>query len=205
MGQAVRKRTSTSSTRTPRLRLVSSRARRRPTRSSAAREAQCRDLFGIACLLMLVIALFGVGRVMLSAKAVEASMDASRLRSDIKSERYTGSVLEADRSALATPSRIECIAEGSLKMAQAPEIRYITVPKESGVAAACVTAEHEDAVSTRTTPLVQGAATVGTADGVPMPPRRSGVVAGVIASVMELAAGEAHVLLVGDVGLATTK
>jgi cell division protein FtsL len=152
---------------------------------------------------MAVLTVMGIGRVMLTAKAAEASIDAGRLRADIKVERYAGDSLEADRSALATPSRIESIAGESLKMGQAPSVDYLELPPVPGEAA-------PDSVVTRADspelPLESGitaaSAEAPTAQASTM---GSGRVATVVASVMELAAGEAHVLLLGDVGLATSR
>lgn len=188
-----------------RLRLLRQVQRSRPqangSRARAVRDARSLELFAVACLFMTVLAVFGIGRVMLTAKAAEASIDAGRLRADIKAERFTGDSLEADRSALATPSRIESIAGESLKMAQASQVSYLALPS---VARAAIPGDSVDEVLK---PPVGDDAVVPVNDvsAAAAMKGRTGVIAGILASVMELAAGEAHVLLLGDVGLATSR
>lgn len=123
-----------------------------------------------------VIATLGVGRVWLSVQATQASIDSTRLRQEIKSERYRGDLLEVQQSALATPSRILAIATGTLGMAPATTVSYFRL-------------KGKEAVSV--TPVAGG----GAAE------RRVGL----LERAMHIAAGEAQVLLVGDVGLASSR
>jgi hypothetical protein len=152
---------------------------------------------------MAVLTVMGIGRVMLTAKAAEASIDAGRLHADIKAERYAGDSLEADRSALATPSRIESIAGESLKMGHAPTVDYLELPPLVGEVEFGADVALED--SPALTLMSDTAAAPSEAPTVQASSGGSGKVAAVVASVMELAAGEAHVLLLGDVGLATSR
>jgi cell division protein FtsL len=122
------------------------------------------------------IALLGVGRVWLSVQATQASIDSTNLRQQIKNERYRGDLLEVQQSALATPSRILAIASGSLGMAPATSVTYLRLKGD----------EVTPAVSTGTGPAA-----------------RRGV--GILERAMDIAAGEAQVLLVGDVGLASSR
>ena len=123
-----------------------------------------------------VIATLGVGRVWLSVQATQASIDSTKLRQEIKNERYRGDLLEVQQSALATPSRILTIASGTLGMAPAPPAIYLRLTAEQTAQAA---------------PLAGGSTA------------KRGV--GIVERAMDIAAGEAQVLLVGDVGLASSR
>jgi hypothetical protein len=129
--------------------------------------------------MVLVVAL-GMGRVWLSVKAAEASMRSSELRSAIKNARYQGDMLEVRQSALGSPSRIRAIASQTMGMAPARRMATINIAPKPGAAPA---------------PSAKGpVAAAGTAG-----------VDRTIKSLMDLTAGEAQVLLVGDVGLASSK
>lgn len=178
----------------PRLRLVNktSVVRKPRTVSRARNDQRCREVFNIACVVMIGLTLFGLGRVMLSARAAETAMEAGQLVSDIKAQRLTGDLLEVDKSALATPSRIEGIAGESLKMTAAPVADYMTLP-------AAITTSESAAVAdpdAGTDPQVSSAE---------MASGGTGGLAGMLASVMQMAAGEAEMLLVGDAGLASAR
>ncbi len=112
-------------------------------------------------------------------------MRSNDLRKDIKAERLVGDMLEVDRSALTVPSRIESIAGATMQMAEADSIEYMALPESAQTESAEVNETAEEPV----------AETTGS--------RNQEGVAGVFASVMEMAAGEAQVLLVGDVGIAS--
>jgi cell division protein FtsL len=122
-----------------------------------------------------VIATLGIGRVWLSVQAAQASIDSTKLRQQIKSERYQGDLLEVQQSALATPSRILTIASGTLGMAPATSVTYLRLKREE---------------VPKETPVAKAA-------------QKSG--AGLVERAMDIAAGEAQVLLVGDVGLASSR
>jgi len=107
-------------------------------------------------------------------------MDANKLRSDIKSERYEGDMLEVRQSALGSPSRIRAIAGQAMNMAPARKVTYLDLQEREGA------------------PEAAGADV--------QPSRQPGEgVAGFVESVMDLTAGEAQVLLVGDVGLTASR
>lgn len=163
----------------PRLRLVTS-APRRPARKRCtvtARAAAARQGLLTFVVVMAVIALLGMGRVWLSSIAAEASLESGRLRTQIKEARYEGDMLEVRQSALGSPSRIRAIAGAAFGMAPAESVTYLDVtPKRTGVPA----------------PVVAAAPTGSGFDTL-------------LESAMRLAAGEAQVLLVGDVGLASTQ
>jgi len=179
----------------PRLRLVAQPSTvRRPKRATSARADQhCREVFNLACVVMIGLTLFGLGRVMLSARAAETAMQSGRIQSDIKAQRLQGDLLEVDKSALATPSRIEGIAGTTLKMAAAPAADYMTLPSDTAPEPATDVAATEPPVAS---PGVSSAdAGSGSAGGL----------AGMLASVMQMATGEAEILLVGDAGLASAR
>ncbi|TDB38972.1 MAG: hypothetical protein D9V44_04675 [Actinobacteria bacterium] len=148
-------------------------APRRRTSVRASRNAV--GLFRICCIAMVALACVGMLRVALAVQAEEAAIDAISLREDIRSEELAGKSLEADASALKAPSRIEAIAGTALNMTEAQQVTYIDIP-----------AVETEIAST----------------SAPAPTRDSGVGA-VVSRIMDLAAGEAQVLLVGDVGLSS--
>ena len=169
MGAAARKMVQTPAKPTrPRLRVVSD--TRGSTRARTSDKAAVQFRIVAACLLVLACA--GVLRVSLAVQAAEAAIDASALRAELKDERQEGRVLEANKGALAAPSRIEAIASETLNMRRPAEVTYIQLPEELAAA------ETADAGSAR---------------------RARGP--GVLSTLMDLAAGEAQVLLFGDVGL----
>ncbi|MDO8986944.1 MAG: hypothetical protein Q7V14_01825, partial [Coriobacteriia bacterium] len=178
----------------PRLRLVKepATAPKPRTESRARNDQRYREVFNLACVVMIGLTLFGLGQVMLSARAAETAMEAGRLVSDIKVQRLAGELLEVDKSTLATPSRIEGIAGESLKMTAAPAAEYMTLP------AAVVAPKSVRAPN----PVVGGETRVSWAD---IGSGGSGGLAGMLASVMQMAAGEAEILLVGDAGLASAR
>jgi len=103
-------------------------------------------------------------------------MAASTLRGDIKTERYEGDMLEVRQSALGSPSRIRAIAGEAMGMAPARKVTYLDMaPTDAGRAPVLADSTQRSALER------------------------------VIAGMMNLSAGEAQVLLVGDVGLASSK
>jgi cell division protein FtsL len=145
-------------------------SRRRRVSHAAAYQA-----FVFFAVSVLAVATLGVGRVWLSVQATQASIDSTRLRQEIKNERYRGDLLEVQQSALATPSRILAIANGTLDMAPATSVTYLRLTGD-------------------------GIAQTQPADGPTREPK-----VGMLERAMDIAAGEAQVLLVGDVGLSTTR
>lgn len=127
---------------------------------------------------IIVIAIAGMARVWLSVQAAEASVQSSKLRQEIKAARYTGDMLEIQQSALAAPSRVQAIAGQAMGMTVADGVDYLDI-----------TDTPVNKAAARRSPAVAGGSKVK----------------GVLASAMDMAAGEAHVMLVGDVGLASAK
>jgi hypothetical protein len=111
------------------------------------------------------------------------AMSETKLQAGIKAQRVAGDQLEVDRSALSTPSRIEAIASTSMRMAPPRSINYISLPSASATAKARALGTHGQAVS-------------GVASEQP------GGIAALFAAVMDMSAGEAQSLLVGELGLA---
>jgi len=146
-----------------------------PARSAAARLAASRRLFRMFTFAVAVIAVLAVGRVWLSVQAAEASIAASGLRSDIQNERYRGDMLEVRQSALGSPSRIRAIAGNAMQMSSSRKVTYLRL--NTNVDASI--ADSDDVADSSA--------------------KRA------VARLMDLAAGEAQVLLVGSIGLARAK
>jgi cell division protein FtsL len=127
--------------------------------------------------LVAVVSALGVARIWVSVRAIEASFEANQLRADIRSERYEGDMLEVRQSALGSPSRIREIAGRAMDMAPANQVTYLQLREP---------AKSESRVSR-----------AGVAD---IPVLRK-----LVAAFKELTAGEAEMLLVGDVGLTSTR
>jgi hypothetical protein len=100
------------------------------------------------------------------------------LRTDIRNERYEGDLLEVRQSALGSPERIRAIAGKALGMAPASSVSYLELGSKGKATAEVPVAKAEVAPS-------------GLAQA--------------LSNVMDLTAGEAEVLLVGDVGLASSR
>ncbi len=167
----------------PRLRVVKPGTRVATTRSTSSKKSPskahsaARDLFRSFGILVVAIALLGVGRVWLTVQAAEASIDSTTLRREIKQERYVGDMLEIQQSALATPSRIQAIAGTTMGMAPAATVSYLDM--------------RGSKTARETTVPVEAAASSSSS--------------GLFARVMDVAAGPAQVLLVGDVGLVSSQ
>jgi len=174
---------STTATR-PRLRVVKPNTRHAtPSRSPRTKvnvgraHAAARDAFVFFGIIVAAVALLGCGRVWLSVQAAQASIDSTSLRREIKQERYVGDMLEIQQSALATPSRIQAIAGTTMGMAPAQTVSYLDIrgPK---VSVAPVNSTKQASADHS---------------------------AGLLARVVDVAADEAQALLVGDVGLVSSK
>jgi hypothetical protein len=166
----------------PHIRLVKPAPRRASRRAGARAEVErARRNFKFFGVIVVCVAALGVGRVWLSVEAAETSLEADRLRADIKIERYQGDMLEVRQSALGSPSRIRAIAGKAMDMAPADTVTYMDLRPTS-----------RDAGARAEAPAKRSSAT-GTG------------LEAALARVMDLTAGEAQVLLVGDVGLASTR
>ena len=155
----------------------------RTRRSPAAEVARYRRLFQTTTAVLILVMGLGMARVQVTVQATEAAMAANTLKEDIESERIRAETLEADRTALATPSRIESIAGVSMGMGVAEEVDYLELPAS-------------DASDPQT-----DSSTAAEDDSLAVSER----VAAVFADVMRMTAGEAQVLLVGDAGLASSR
>lgn len=162
----------------PRLRVVKPVARPGSAQRKKVSHAGAYQAFVFFAVAVGVVAALGLGRVWLSVQAAEASIDAAKIRKEIKSERYVGDLLEVQLSALAAPSRIQTVAGSTLGMAPATAVTYLRL-------AAPLT---PDAQSVMADPTVA---------------ERSG--SGILEQAMNIAAGEARMLLVGDLALATAR
>jgi cell division protein FtsL len=172
--------THTAAARRPHLRVVrpqpkSSSRKRRAAQTHAA----VLQYFVFFAVVVVLVTVLGLGRVWLSVQAAQASIDSGRLRRDIKLEQYQGDMLEVQESALATPSRIQAIAGATMDMAPAASVSYLDLRGE---------------------PASNPAGGLASANPVP-----NAGLSGAFAQAMEVAASEARVLLVGDVGLASSR
>ncbi len=164
----------------PRLRVVRPQARpgSRPKTRARTSNAAARQGFVFFAVVIVAVAVLGVGRVWLSVQAAQASIDAGKIRREIKTARYQGDLLEVQQSSLATPSRIQAVAGTTMGMVPATKITYLELKSEK---APSVAQAPEPAPSAQVRP------------------------SGVMEKVMDAVAGEAQVLLAGDVGLASTR
>lgn len=169
------------SARTTRLRLVATppaRERSQTSRKRAlAEEARARSIFTAFLCVFVFAVVLGGARVTLISRAAEYSLSEGRLLSDIKAQRVAVDQLEVDMSALSTPSRIAGIASTSMSMGEPRSVKYIASSEVADAAAS------SDA---------------GAAGG-------SGALRRVVEAVVDLSAGEAQSLLVGDLGLAGSR
>ena len=188
MGLPARRLTGEKKQTRPHLRVVPRVSRSRSAGRASCRADASRELFVLACVVVVGVALFGLGRVMLAARATEASLRSNELREQIKAEQLVGDLLEIDMSALTVPSRIENIAGTSMRRSQAQSVEYMEMPAET---AAQPVAPVGTAASVQSAEGTHEQAAVGPT--------------GLLASLVEMAAGEAQVLLVGDVGLASSE
>lgn len=195
MGVAARKYdTSTSTTGTGRARLhlvpspanPSPRAARGEARARArAEETHARAVFTTFAVVLAFVVLLGGVRVMLITNAAEASLSEDRIQASIKQQRAEADQLEVDRSALSTPSRIADIASSTMRMGEPKSVRYISMPHVS------VTAQPGTSGQSASTQEAAAAPT--------------GILSSVVGAVIDLSAGEAQSLLVGDLGLAGSR
>ena len=171
----------------PRLRAVkpavSSRRARSPRARGRADEARARALFGTFLVALIALAAIGSARVALIVHATEMSISETRLQAEIKAQRVEGDQLEVDRSSLASPSRIESIASATMRMGRPGSVRYITLPGGEATAT-------PEAASPRAATAAAGG--------------QSGLQA-VLGAILDMSAGEAQSLLVGELGLAGSR
>ena len=162
----------------PRLRVVASAPKKATGRRPRKGAGSAYQAFIIFTSVMFVVAVMGLGRIWLSVEAARTSIEAGKLQTAIKAARYEGDMLEIQQSALATPSRIQAIAVGTMGMAPATSVSYLRLepPRTAPDPAVAVAA-----------PMVSGSG------------------ASVLHEAMNVAASEARMLLVGDAGLASSK
>jgi cell division protein FtsL len=144
-----------------------------------AAEARARAAFMAFLAVFTFAIVLGGARVTLIVQASEASIVQSRVQAAIKTQRAEVDQLEVDKSALSTPSRIAGIASTSMDMGEPASVRYISLPDP--VAA---TSQNSG-----------GAASAGSQDALGR----------LFDALVQLSAGEAQSLLVGDVGLAGSR
>jgi cell division protein FtsL len=154
----------------------------RPPRKSPAGQPRkagsgAYQVFVIFTSVLLMVAVMGLGRIWLSVEAARTSIEAGKLRTAIKAAQYQGDMLEIQQSALSTPSRIQALAVGTMGMAPATSVSYLRLQKPRTVV-------QSEAVGAKTSTPHS---------------------ASVVQQAMNVAAGEARMLLVGDAGLASSK
>ncbi len=173
----------------PRLALVDAPGRAsRPSRAGGhprvCQSARCHATFRTFVAVAVLFCGLGLARVALSSRAAAVSIESGRLREKVKESRFVGDSLEIKISQLATPSRIRTIAGKKMKMAQPAGISYMTIDgvRNKGPAAPPRKAARSP----------QSKANDKTGESL-------------LSSIMNTAAGEAQVLLLGDVGLASSR
>lgn len=176
----------------PRLTLVDGRpagGRGRSASPKAASQSHSARWCGAFRTFLAVSVLFsglGIARVALASRAAAVSIESGMLREELKQARFVGDSLEIKVSQLATPSRIRSVATSKMKMTPAAGVSYVTI---DGAAKHDAPAKPE--------PAKPRAATSSTA--------RGAAGESFLSSVMYAAAGEAQILLLGDVGLASSR
>jgi cell division protein FtsL len=167
-------------------------SRRASSRASArAQDSRARAVFNGVAVLLIALTAVGLVRVAVLARAAEMTLTESGLAKAIKSQRIETDRLEMDRSGLAASSRIEQIAGATMQMGAPASVRYITMKSAmpSSLPAGTATAVAQG---------VQGASAAAAPSG-------AARVAAVLSALVEMSAGEAQSLLVGDVGLAGSR
>jgi cell division protein FtsL len=147
-------------------------------------DARARASFGAFVAVLACVFVLGGARVTLVVRAAEAAITESHVQAEIKAQRAEADKLEVDRSSLSTPSRIAGIASASMDMGEPRSVRYISMQDGATVADGA-------ARSAGTAAATQVAST--------------DVMSRLFGAVMDLSAGEAQSLLVGDLGLAGSR
>lgn len=142
-------------------------------------DASARGAFRVFALVLIAVALLGLGRVWMTVRAAESSLHSEELREQIENARYEGDMLEIRRSALASPSRVLAVASATMDMVPAAEVTYLDLTRSPSA-----TTASRDVHSTANGPDAVGE---------------------LVEHVLGMAAGEAQVLLVGDVSLASAR
>jgi len=173
----------------PRLRVISNHKSRPAARTRAARSSVQRALAVAVTVLMLA----GGARVTIAAQAAEAGYRAWELKSQVEAESKTARSLAVDVGALSTPSRIEALASETLNMSRPESVSHIALPA-GGESVAAVAAVADTAAQ----PATAGHPDVTAPSGEPI---LASAGSALVATLLDLAACEAQVLLVGDMGL----
>jgi hypothetical protein len=160
---------------------------RTASRTQACHSARCRDTFRTFVVIAVLFSGLGVARVALASRAAALSIESGRVSAKIKEVRFEGHSLEIKISQLATPSRIRVAAGTKMKMAPATGIWYMTIPGSGG-----------------RRPVGHKPAATGSADK-NVSSARAKTSGSLLSSIMHTAAGEAQVLLLGDVGLSSSR
>ena len=144
-----------------------------------------RELFTAFAIGALLLSALGVARIAVSARAAATSIESAQLRKAIKAERLTGDRLEIQQSVLTTPGRIQEIAGSTMSMSEAGRVCYIQLDGTEK----CVPSSAKTPASPGREP------STGVSEGR----------AGLISTVLRAALGEAQLLLLGDVALASSR
>jgi len=164
---------------------TSSRSQRTSSRKQAAAGLKQRELFTAFAVALVLLSALGIARIAVTARAAATSIESSQLRKQIKAERLKGDLLEIQQSTLATPGRIQEIAGSTMRMSEAGRVCYIQLDGTEQ----CVPAKAK-------TPGASGDGSPGVA---------SKTRPGLVTTVLRAALGEAQLLLLGDVALASSR
>lgn len=168
---------------------------RTASRSTHARRAATglnhREVFTAFAIAALLFSLLGVARIAVTARSAATSIESAQLRKSIKAERLEGDLLEIQQSSLATPGRIQEIAGTTMRMSEAGRVCYIQLDGTEVCAPQAGSAASETAQPS----------------GAPAktPEARTNARSDVVTSVLRAALGEAQLLLLGDVALASSR
>ncbi|HEX9093894.1 MAG TPA: cell division protein FtsL [Coriobacteriia bacterium] len=189
----------------PRLRVVPRPVTKAPTRRGGkgrhVADARLRALFTSSVALLVALTGVGLVRVAVVARAAEMTINADRLTQRIKAQRIETDKLEIDRSSLSTPSRIEGIASETMRMGSPASVRYISLPTSGAGGARVAQVPAASARGASADPAVAAAASIRTSDVAPDAGGAPQAVSAAISALIDMSAGEAQALLLGDIGL----
>jgi cell division protein FtsL len=169
------------------LRVVPAPVARRPRRARRSAESACRSVFTTLVAILIALTSLGLARVAVIARAAEMTISADQLARRIKAQRIETDQLEIDRSSLSTPSRIEGLAADTMRMGDPASVSYMEMP-----------ATPADGATELADARVPSAVLVEAAPSAPSAAER---VKAVFATLIDVSAGEAQSLLVGDFAL----
>lgn len=166
--------------------------------STRRRQERGAFAFQVFVALLVVFTLFGIARVYVLAQVSEAIVKADALQAQVEQEERIAQVLEVQKSALANPDRLSSIAVSTLCMSQPEKTGYVQLAADAASTKPACAPEGTHASSEG---LVASDGEAGTSGS----DEHEFGMRDFVALMMDMAAGEARVLLVGDVSLASSR